>query len=379
MVTFKSALLLLALGTEALAASPSVICQSKLGPQSIPPNKIPRATTTIHNKVTVQKKVIRKVNVVVIPRPITTTSTEVKTITDTTQADPDVETAIETKTDTTTTNQVRLHTTTSTSISSTTTTKYTTSTVTAPAGFIPAKGGDWQAKIKARDLLGARAVPGDLMDGLPSGPEYVQRVDCVKNIPTTSIKVTTVTVQGTRVTAKPKTKTKVITSFSTTIETQYPPKVTETSFETTVSTVTEYDDRTETGTATEVVTVESVIPADPYYEACGDNNMLRTANGGNRIVSATRNLNCVGFPTSGPKNAYECCVQCQKSSTCLITIWREDSSSCLLYTPSPSPGVCSSNMNQLLTFTYVTKADATTGNTYSNGPCGKVGNGGNRT
>jgi hypothetical protein len=98
MVALKSALLLLALGTEVLAASPSVVCQSKLGPQSIPSNKIPRATTTIHNKVTIQKKVVRKVNVVVVPRPITTTSTEVKTITEITQADPDVETAIETKT-----------------------------------------------------------------------------------------------------------------------------------------------------------------------------------------------------------------------------------------------------------------------------------------
>ncbi|KAG5655099.1 hypothetical protein KAF25_000222, partial [Fusarium avenaceum] len=251
MVALKSALLLLALGTEILAASPSVVCQSKLGPQSVPSNKIPRATTTIHNKVTIQKKVIRKVNVVVVPRPVTTTSTEVKTITEITQADPDVETAIETKTDTTTTTQVRLHTTTSTSISSTTTIKYTTSTILAPAGFIPAKGPDWQAKIKARDLLEARAAPDSLLSRLESGPEYVQRVDCIKNVPTTSIKVTTVTVKGTRVTAEPKTKTKVVTSASTTIETQYPPKVTETSIETTTSTVTEYGDRTETATATE--------------------------------------------------------------------------------------------------------------------------------
>jgi hypothetical protein len=98
MVAVRSILLLLALGTESLVASQSVICQSKLGTKSIPANKIPRATTTIHNKITVQKNVIRKVNVVVIPRHTTTTSTDVKTITETTQADPDVETAIETKT-----------------------------------------------------------------------------------------------------------------------------------------------------------------------------------------------------------------------------------------------------------------------------------------
>jgi hypothetical protein len=100
MVALRSVLLLLALGTESLVTSQSVICQSKLGTKSIPASKVPRATTTIHNKLTVLKKVIRKVNVVVVPRPTTTTSTEVKTITETTQADPDVETAIEIKTGT---------------------------------------------------------------------------------------------------------------------------------------------------------------------------------------------------------------------------------------------------------------------------------------
>jgi hypothetical protein len=59
-------------------------------------------------------------------------------------------------------------------------------------------------------------------------------------------------VKGARVTANPKTKTKFVTSTTTTIETQYPPKVTETSFETTISTVTEYEDRTETATETEL-------------------------------------------------------------------------------------------------------------------------------
>ncbi|KAM0422197.1 hypothetical protein ACHAPD_000641 [Fusarium lateritium] len=325
MVALRSALLLLALAAEGLAVSSNVICQSKLGTQSIPASRIPRTTTTVHNKVTVQKKVIRKVNVVVVPRAKTTTSTTVKTITETTQADPGVETAIVTKTDTTTKNEVRLHTTTSTSISSSTTTKYTTSTVQASQGFVVAKGPDWRPKIKARNSHAERASSDISLPGLGSNPQYVQRIDCVKNVPTTTVKVTTVTVQGSRVTVNPKTNTKVVTSIETTVETQYPPKVTETSLTTTVSTVTEYDDRTETATKTEIVMVESVIPADSYYEACGDSNMLMTANGGYNIVSATRNMNTVGTPTSGPK------------------------------TDAPS--------------SYV----------YSNGPCGKVGNGGNRT
>ncbi|CEF79653.1 hypothetical protein FGSG_04614 [Fusarium graminearum PH-1] len=189
MVAVKSISLLFALVTESLVASQNLIFT-------------------------------RKVNVVVIPRPTTTTFTDVKTITETTQADPDVETAIETKADVTTTIEVRLHTTTSISTSSRTITAYTTtSTIQAPAGSTPAKGSDWRPKIKARDSLNTlkeRAAVELFPAGLQSNPEYVQRVDCTKKVPSTSIKVTTITVKGTRVTASPKTKTKVITSSTTT-------------------------------------------------------------------------------------------------------------------------------------------------------------------
>ncbi|EXA31673.1 hypothetical protein FOVG_17101 [Fusarium oxysporum f. sp. pisi HDV247] len=371
MVAVKSILLLLALGTESLVASQSVICQSKLGTKSIPASKIPRATTTIHNKVTVQKKVIRKVNVVVVPRPTTTTSTEVKTITETTEADPDIETAIETKTDLTTTIEVRLHTTTSVSTSYTTTTRYTTtSTIRAPAGFTPAKGPDWRPKVKARDSVKERAAPDVFPAGLQLSPEYVQRIDCTKKVPTTSVKVTTVTVKGTRVTAKPKTKTKVVTSITTTIETQYPPKVTETSFETTVSTVTEYDDRTETGTATELVTVESVIPVD-HYEACSDANLLRSANGGNRISQISVKFTSRITSTSGLKNAYECCVICQQTANCLFSNWRANSV-CAVYLPLTTD-FCSNG--QQVAASYYSSAVTTNDFVLSNGQCGKLTNG----
>ncbi|CAG1996066.1 unnamed protein product [Fusarium graminearum] len=189
MFAIKSILLLFALVTESLVASQNLIFT-------------------------------RKVNVVVIPRPTTTTFTDVKTITETTQADPDVETAIETKADVTTTIEVRLHTTTSISTSSRTITACTTtSTIQAPAGFTPAKGPDWRPKIKARDSLNTlkeRATVELFPAGLQSIPEYVQRVDCTKKVPSTSIKVMTITVKGARITASLKTKTKVITSSTTT-------------------------------------------------------------------------------------------------------------------------------------------------------------------
>ncbi|ENH71438.1 hypothetical protein FOC1_g10007670 [Fusarium oxysporum f. sp. cubense race 1] len=328
MVAVKSILLLLALGTESLVASQSVICQSKLGTKSIPASKIPRATTTIHNKVTVQKKVIRKVNVVVVPRPTTTTPIEVKTITETTEADPDIETAIETKTDLTTTIEVRLHTTTSVSTSYTTTTRYTTtSTIRAPAGFTPAKGPDWRPKVKVRDSVKERAAPDVFPAGLQLSPEYVQRIDCTNKVPTTSVKVTTVTVKGTRVTAKPKTKIKL-------------------------------------------VTVESVIPVE-HYEACSDANLLRSANGGNRISQISVKFTSRITSTSGLKNAYECCVICQQTANCLFSNWRANSV-CAVYLPLTTD-FCSNG--QQVAASYYSSAVTTNDFVLSNGQCGKLTNG----
>jgi hypothetical protein len=99
MVSVKFVILFLALGTEALAATASTMtCFTKLGTSSIASNKIPRATTTVSNKITVVKRIVRKVNVVVVPRPRTTVQTEISKTTVTTQADPDVEIATETVT-----------------------------------------------------------------------------------------------------------------------------------------------------------------------------------------------------------------------------------------------------------------------------------------
>ncbi|KAM0401902.1 hypothetical protein ACHAQC_002600 [Fusarium culmorum] len=73
------------------------------------------------------------------------------------------------------------------STSSRTITAYTTtSTIQAPAGFTPAKGPDWRPKIKARDSLNTlkeRAAVELFPAGLQSNPEYVQRVDCTKKVP----------------------------------------------------------------------------------------------------------------------------------------------------------------------------------------------------
>nr|RBR01174.1 hypothetical protein FVER53263_10678 [Fusarium verticillioides] len=234
----------------------SVICQSKLGTKSITASKVPRATTTIRSKLPVLKKLVRKVNVVVVPRPTTTTSTEVKTITETTQADPDVETTIETKT----------------------------------AGFISAKGPDWRPKVKARDTPKDIAAPDLLPAGLQSETEYVQRIDCAKENPTTALKATTITVKEARVTANPKDQNEI----------------------------RHINHNYNRDSVSAKVTVERVIPVD-YYDAYGDTNMLRTANGGKIISSLSIKISSRVSIINGLENPYECYVCCQQTAEGLFS------------------------------------------------------------
>jgi hypothetical protein len=84
MVAFKSLLVLLTLGAEALAgpAKPDAsTCTTFLGSKTV--KNVPTATTTTIKNVIITKKVVRKVNVVVVPRPKTTTvrTTETEIIT----------------------------------------------------------------------------------------------------------------------------------------------------------------------------------------------------------------------------------------------------------------------------------------------------------
>ncbi|KAK6709560.1 hypothetical protein SNK04_010505 [Fusarium graminearum] len=74
MVAFKSILVLLALGADALAGPEkplSSTCSTYLGSKTV--KNVPTATTTAFKNITVTKKVIRRVNIVVVPQPKTTT------------------------------------------------------------------------------------------------------------------------------------------------------------------------------------------------------------------------------------------------------------------------------------------------------------------
>ncbi|KAF5627861.1 hypothetical protein F25303_10613 [Fusarium sp. NRRL 25303] len=224
------------------------------------------------NQVTVIKKVIRKVSVVVVPRAKTTTETETVIKVTTTSVDSDIETATETETDIQTTNWAVMLARTSTSTSSTTTTKYTTSTIPTPSGFVPIrKVQGYIARVKARGPV-PRATTA-----------YLQRIDCTKKIPSTTTQTVPTTIKGARITLKPQTITKKTTSFMTITVTKHGPQVTDTEIVTALR--VNLAQRTQTQTIPETVTIEAIVPADPFYVACSSSNLASTANGGKRIAN----------------------------------------------------------------------------------------------
>ncbi|KAF9773134.1 hypothetical protein IL306_009096 [Fusarium sp. DS 682] len=362
MIALKPFIFLLAFGTEALGVTTDVICQSKYGTKSVASNKVPRATTTVKQQITVIKKVIRKVNVVVVPRPKTTTETEIVVEITTTRVD-DAETATETITDEQITRRMQMVARTFTSTSSTTTTKSTTSTIAAPDGFVPIKEvPGYRARIKARV-----AAPA----ALKVAAEYLQRVDCVKKIPSTTTKTTTTTVKGSRITLKPKTITKKTTSVLVITQTEHGPEVTETETETITTMRVSVDESTQTQTIPETVTVESIVPVETFYAACADNNLASTANGGKKIAEFSPWTANRPSLINGLTSAYACCVECQKSKNCFMSRF-SDEGSCWLYL-TPNDDTCPAQVDWL---TYRTDTGVSVVWTYSNGPCGKAKNGG---
>ncbi|KAF4337293.1 hypothetical protein FBEOM_8806 [Fusarium beomiforme] len=363
MVALKSVLFLLAFGAEALGVTSNVICQSKYGTKSVASNKAPRATTTVFNQIVVVKKVTRKVDVVVVPRPKTTTEIETRIEITTTTVD-DAETATETTTDEQITTRALLVARTFTSTSSTTTTTSSTSTIAAPAGFIPIKEvPGYRARMKAR-----AAAPA----ALKVAAEYLQRVDCVKKVPSTTTKTTTTTVKGSRVTLKAKTVTKKSTTVVTVTQTEHGPQVTETETETLTVYRRSVVESTQTQTIPETVTIESTLPVETFYAACADNNLASTANGGKKIAEFDPRTPNRSSLITGLKSAYACCVECQKTKNCFMSRSSNGGSACWLYL-TPSDDTCPAQVDWL---TYRTNTGVSVEWTYSNGPCGKAINGG---
>ncbi|RGP66924.1 hypothetical protein FSPOR_6306 [Fusarium sporotrichioides] len=215
MVAFKFLLMLLALGVEGLAAlNPTSTCSTALGTKSV--RNVPTSRATTVKKVTVVKKVIRKVNVLVVPVAKTSTIHETEIHTSTVIADQATKTATSTIISSTTSFIERTVWSTVNSAATTTTTKYVTSTIEKPPGFTDILNQPRTVKRrnqKKRDVKTQTIAPGGTCP---------QSVRCVKEVTTTSTKTITTTVQGARKTAKAVTKLKTTTISTAVVTTQYP-------------------------------------------------------------------------------------------------------------------------------------------------------------
>ncbi|KAM0546758.1 hypothetical protein ACHAPJ_010686 [Fusarium lateritium] len=357
MVAFKSALVFLALSVEALAAVPagsSVVCATKLGTVSVA--NPPRATTTTINKLTVIKKVIQKVNVIVIPVAKTTTVKETTTILDTVTAGSDTETATETSTSTETTST----TTTTTATETFTFTTFAlarqiTTTVAAPADFTPiAQTTDVAKRDIVKRLTRTLTLPGE------GAKEYVQRVDCTKRIPQYTTKTVT-------------TKTTVITVHDTT--TVYGPDVSETVITVTIETFRALARKLATTTSTQTVTVQTEVPAFIQHDACNADNILSRANGGGLFSSITILSGDQQESYLGDLSPSQCCSECMLRPNCRVSLVRKGK--CYVYLAQDAK-ICANNA-QPAWGRYKTTAGssgAVPDTLWSNGPCGKIVNGG---
>lgn len=255
MVALKSLLVLLTLSAEAFAgpAKPDAsTCTTFLGSKTV--KNVPTTTATTIKNIIITKKVIRKVNVVVVPRPKTTTvrttETEIITRTDNGEIATETETCkylefraftalfkltCSTIADKSTTTNFRTSWVTSQYTSYTTTTKSFTSTVTTtPLGYTAIlDDASYRAK---RDLLLEREPEEDATPVVPNlfpDGNLPQSVRCVKDVPKYTTKTVTTTVQGPRRTLKAVTKTNTLTYYTSPVTTVYPEA-------TSTTTVTEY-------------------------------------------------------------------------------------------------------------------------------------------
>ncbi|QPC63295.1 hypothetical protein HYE67_005526 [Fusarium culmorum] len=387
MVSFKSILVLLALGTNALAGPEKPIsstCSTYLGSKTV--KNVPTATTTAIKNITITKKVIRRVNIVVVPQPKTTTVRTIETNT-ITHTDYDEVATVTVTSDKSTRTNLRTTWSTKTSTSWTTTTKSFTSTITTtPVGFTAIL--DDASYIMKRDLLIERDQGGDV-----SPPVSVR---CVKDIPKYSSKTVTTNIQGPRRTLNAATKTKTLTSFTSVTTTVYPEasftetiteyhQIVTTDVEVTSTTtvpetgkiflVTIYLKRTYTNMTCRIATVESWIPQATVYDICGSRNMLRTANDGGS-VGTYRDADGISYADLGKGfNEVSCCNACAADPYCRGTNYDPRNTACYAYI-SRDKSQCSTSRNLLARYvTWLFEG----GGVFSNGPCGFWENGGRFT
>ncbi|RBR13308.1 uncharacterized protein FIESC28_08274 [Fusarium coffeatum] len=379
MVAFKSLIVLLALGVKALAGPvkpESLLCTTFLSTKTV--KTVPTATTSVVENKTIIKKIFRRVNVIVVPRPVTTTARTTKTDTITFTDDSEIATVTITSdfslADKSTKTNYRTSWVTRSSMTSTTTTKSFTSTVTTtPVAFTAILD---NTKYVARRDLPLGSVTADYVSPvLPVSPldgQLPQSVRCVKAVPKYTTKVVTTQVQGPRRTLKAVTKTSTLTSSTSVVSTFYP-EATSTSYTTEYHEVVTTDvDVTSTTVVSETVTVESWIPQATFYNICSSRNMMRSANGGS-VITYT-DAGGVNFAEFGKGfTEVSCCNACAADPYRRGTTYRASDTNCFAYI-SRDKSVCGTSRNLLAR--YITLRPSTDKSVYSNGPCGYWENGG---
>ncbi|KAH7238157.1 hypothetical protein BKA59DRAFT_481509 [Fusarium tricinctum] len=375
MVSLKSLLVFLTLGAETLAAaSPSLVCATDLGTKSI--KNVPTSTATTVKRITVVKKVIRKVNVVVVPVAKTTTIRTTEYTTTTVVAGPETETETSTETTDVTITERRFNTLTTTSTTTTVSTDYFATTEARKASFTAILD---NANLKERAVKNAAVVK--LLT--ESDPLYPQRVRCTKEVPSYTTKVVTTTVQGPRTTLKPVTKTKMSTIISTITTTECPEcsttvTVTE---EETITTMAIFE---RTNTVAQTVTIEMRIPQATVYAACDASNILSTdGDGGNVVGIADATSDTMPTIIGDNYSATSCCSECAKRPNCRISMLGRiaglsstKASTCSIFLTDDT-SKCA-NGKQPVFARYIT-SDAQPAQpryVYSNGPCGQLVKGG---
>ncbi|KAM0499455.1 hypothetical protein ACHAP8_005611 [Fusarium lateritium] len=368
MVAFKSLLVLLTLGAEALAAAvaaPASTCSTALGTKTV--KNVPTSRVTSVKRITITKKVIRKVNIIVVPVVKTSTIRTIETSTSISTADQDTKTATSTIISASTVVSTRTSWSTTTTVTSTVTTKFITSTVAKPAGF---------TDINNQPLTQKRAVKKrvtTVTTGLPGG-SMPQSVRCVKEVPSYSTKAITTTVQGPRTTLKAVTKFKTITGFTTVTSTEYPSDASTTITTIEHPTTTSFVDVTSTTTITSSVTVESQVSQFTAFDICSEENIMSTANGGALYGFDEWQGNAYAMSVGAGLTARSCCQMCAAHTDCLGTYFRTVGGSCNIYIANEA-SICANSAQPVIAL-FRTNMNLPVSVLLSNGPCGQWKNDG---
>ncbi|KAI8664428.1 hypothetical protein NCS55_00951500 [Fusarium keratoplasticum] len=288
---------------------------------------------------------------------------------------------------------------TATTGSTSTITETTTATVTqaAPAGFTPlSEEPDYVAKKKKKRSLAGRipllkrapctkrkSSPGSSSSLTPnpiriSRTWYAQSVRCIKIVKTvrvsTVVPSTCVRTRSTTVTLAISTSTDLTTATAfvtttVTVPTATGITVTVTPTVTAQTTVTS----TATTTTTDTTTVTETAPAQTVYAACGASNQVSSANGGHPFsainVNSGDSQNQVFSRTAN--SAYDCCVSCLQTTNCVFSYY-DNAGGCEVVVGQ----TC--NQQDAMGTSFETSQDGGLNYVLSNGPCGRIANGGDQ-